>query len=62
LFEEGISPTWEDPKNNYGKSLTLAYVINEKLEEFLIQVQNYWIKLILYLIGESMDGAKFVRI
>jgi hypothetical protein len=61
LFEEGISPKWEDPKNNYGKTLTLAYVVNEKLEEFLNQVQNYWIKLILYMIGESMEGGKFVN-
>jgi hypothetical protein len=61
LFEEGISPTWEDPKNNYGRTLTLAYVVNEKLEDFLNQVQGYWIKLILYVIGESIEGSKYVR-
>jgi hypothetical protein len=61
LFEEGVSPKWEDPKNINGKTLTLAYVVNEKLEEFLNQVQSYWIKLILYMIGEYMDGAKYVR-
>jgi hypothetical protein len=61
LFEEGISPKWEDPKNKEGKVLALAYLINEKLDEFLTQVQNYWIKLILYLIGESVDGSKYVK-
>jgi hypothetical protein len=61
LFEEGVSPTWEDPKNNYGKTLTLAYVVNDKLDEFLNQVQNYWIKLILFVISESLDGNKYVN-
>jgi hypothetical protein len=61
LFEEGVCPTWEDPKNAYGKTLALAYVVNEKLEDFLNQVQNYWIKLILYVIGESIEGNKYVN-
>jgi hypothetical protein len=61
LFEEGVSPKWEDPRNNYGRTLTLAYVVNDKLEEFLNLVQNYWMKLILYVIGESIAGSQFVN-
>jgi hypothetical protein len=61
LFEEGISPKWEDPKNNYGKTLTLQYEIKgDDLDTFLSSIQNYWLKLMLYVVGESIPGAKYV--
>jgi hypothetical protein len=62
LFEKGISPKWEDPHNRDGRTLILTYQINEKLEEFLNQVQNYWVRLILYMIGESVEGNRYVRV
>jgi hypothetical protein len=63
LFEEGISPKWEDPRNNYGRTLTMQYTIKESddLETFLLSSQNYWMKLMLLLVGESIESSKYVN-
>ena len=66
LFEKGIRPEWEDEKNKKGKTLILEYVINNDLEQFLSIVNESWIKLLCYLIGEtiphsnSINGVRFV--
>lgn len=64
LFEQGISPKWEDPRNNYGRTLTMQYTIKESedLETFLTTSQNYWLKLMLLVVGESVESSKFVSI
>ena len=66
LFEKGIRPEWEDEKNSKGKTLILEYVINNDLDQFLSLVTESWIKLLCYLIGETMphsnniNGIRFV--
>jgi hypothetical protein len=62
LFEAGISPKWEDPRNNYGRTLTMQYTIkdNDDLENFLLTSQNYWMKLMLLLTGESVESSGYV--
>ena len=66
LFEKGIKPEWEDAKNKKGKTLILEYVINNDLDQFLSLVTESWIKLLCYLIGETIphssniNGIRFV--
>ena len=66
LFEKGIKPEWEDAKNKNGKILILEYIINNDLDQFLTLVTESWIKLICYLIGETLpncnkiNGIRFV--
>ena len=66
LFEKGIKPEWEDEKNKKGKTLILEYVINNDLDKFLDLVTESWIKLLCYLIGETIphsnniNGIRFV--
>jgi hypothetical protein len=66
LFEKGIRPEWEDEKNKKGKTLILEYVINNDLDQFLSLVTESWIKLLCYLIGETIphssniNGIRFV--
>ena len=56
LFEQGISPKWEDPKNANGTTLTLSYEIRDKvdLSQFLKLIKEYWLKLIMITLGESV--------
>ena len=61
LFEKGIKPEWEDKKNKGGNVLILEYVINEELEQFLNIVNKSWIKLMCYLIGETLPHSEFVN-
>ena len=66
VFEKGIKPEWEDEKNKKGKILTLSYLIEKDLESFLSKVNELWVKLILFLIGETIpysnniNGIRFV--
>ena len=66
LFEKGIRPEWEDEKNKKGKTLILEYVISSNLDQFLSLVTESWMKLICYLIGETIphsnniNGVRFV--
>jgi hypothetical protein len=62
LFEEGISPEWEDPRNKDGKIFTLEYRIDTGIESFLRNIEKAWLKLILALMGETLVGSKFVFI
>ena len=60
LFEKGIKPEWEDNKNKGGKVLILEYIINEELEQFLNLVNQSWINLICYLIGETLPYCESI--
>jgi hypothetical protein len=60
LFEKGISPKWEDPKNKGGKYLTLEYHIKDEIGGFLTAFESSWLKLMLSVMGESIDAAKYV--
>ena len=66
FFEKGIKPEWEDEKNKKGSILTLEYIVDKGLEEFLSRVDNLWTKLIVLLIGETIpysnniNGIRFV--
>ena len=62
LFTEGISPEWEDPQNSGGVILAMQYDIKKsnEHEEFLNYIKDYWLKLILFLIGESMPSSSLV--
>ena len=61
LFEKGIKPEWEDKKNKGGKVLILEYIINQELDQFLSIVNQSWIKLLGYLIGETLPYSEFVN-
>jgi hypothetical protein len=66
IFEKGIKPEWEDEKNKKGQILTLEYIVDKNLENFLSQIDGLWIKLIFLLIGENLphsnniNGVRFV--
>lgn len=67
IFQKGIRPEWEDKKNEKGNILTLSYNIkNEDIDDFLELGQELWIKLICFLIGETLpfcsniNGIRFV--
>jgi len=62
LFEEGISPKWEDSLNANGTILTLNYEIRDRddLSLFLNTIKQYWTKLMLILIGEGFKLNEFV--
>lgn len=62
LFEQGISPKWEDPKNANGTTLTLSYEIRDKvdLSQFLKLIKEYWLKLIMITLGESVFLYEYV--
>ena len=66
LFEKGIKPEWEDEKNKKGNILTLSYLVEKDLDKFLSKINELWIKLICFLIGETIpfsnniNGIRFV--
>jgi hypothetical protein len=66
IFEKGIKPEWEDENNKKGQILTLEYIVDKNLENFLSQIDGLWIKLIFLLIGENLphsnniNGVRFV--
>lgn len=62
LFAEGIAPKWEDPQNSGGRILHLLYDIKQDLHEFLDLIEEYWLKLVLLLIGESLPASKYVSV
>ena len=61
LFEKGIRPEWEDEKNKKGKTLILEYVISSNLDQFLSLVTESWMKLICYLIGETIPHSNYIN-
>ena len=66
LFQKGIRPEWEDDRNKKGNILTLSYLIDKDLDKFLSKINELWIKLICFLIGETIpfsnniNGIRFV--
>ncbi len=66
IFETGIKPEWEDKKNQEGSILTLEYIIDKDLNQFLSIANDLWINLISILIGETIpfsnnvNGIRFV--
>ncbi len=60
MFEEGVSPKWEDPKNKGGKYFTLEYQIKDDLDKFLPLFMNSWLTLMLLVLGESIEAAQYV--
>lgn len=62
LFNEGIQPEWEDPQNSKGRILQLQYEIKSDIDDFLALIKQFWLRLVLLLIGESLPCSKLVRI
>ena len=62
MFVKNIQPKWEDPQNAGGRILQLAYEIKDELNDFLDYTEEYLLKLILYVIGESLPCAKHVSL
>ena len=66
IFEKGIRPEWEDEKNKKGQILILEYIVDKGLDNFLSRIDDYWIKLIFSVIGETIpyshniNGVRFV--
>lgn len=66
LFVKGIKPEWEDVKNKGGKILILEYEVKSELDRFLSVVNDTWIKLLCFLMGEQLpytdkiNGIRFV--
>ena len=61
LFEKGIRPEWEDEKNKGGNTLTLEYGTKEYEEKFFSFITEKWLKLMLYLIGETIPYNKYIN-
>ncbi len=61
VFEKGIRPEWEDTKNQKGNVLTLEYVVDSGLDVFLPKVTELWVKLLLYLIGETLPYSNNIN-
>jgi len=51
LFKEGISPDWEDPRNQAG-GRWMIHLDKRKRSECL---DSYWLEIMFYLIGEQAD-------
>ena len=51
LFKEGISPDWEDPRNQAG-GRWMIHLDKRKRSECL---DTYWLEIMFYLIGEQAD-------
>ena len=61
LFEKGIRPEWEDVKNKKGQILYMEYDVKENLEGFLKAANEYWLKLICMLIGETIPSSHYIN-
>ena len=63
LFEKGISPKWEDPKNANGTTLTLNYEVKDRddITIFLTLINKNWSKLMLIMVGEGLTIAEYVQ-
>ena len=66
LFVKGVRPEWEDEKNKKGKIFVLEYEIKKNLDNFLSLVNETWLKLLCFLMGEQLpytnkiNGIRFV--
>ena len=61
LFVKGIKPEWEDTNNAGGKVLILEYEVKKELDKFLTLVNDSWIKLLVYLIGEQIPSSNHIN-
>ena len=61
LFEKGIRPEWEDDKNNGGNTLTLEYGAKELEDSFFSILTESWVKLMCFLIGETLPHNKYIN-
>ena len=44
-----------------GKVLILEYEVKTELDKFLILVNDSWIKLLIYLIGEQIPSSNYIN-
>jgi len=51
LFKEGVKPMWEDEKNKHGG----RWLINLDKKQRMNSLDNFWLEVMLCLIGESFD-------
>ena len=62
VFQKDIKPEWEDKKNAKGKILTLSYTPkNDDIDNFLSIVSKSWVKLICFLIGETLPNCENIN-
>jgi len=52
VFKQGIKPMWEDDQNRQGGRWLHALSRNQRLND----LDNYWLELLLLLIGEGFSG------
>jgi len=58
LFKEGIKPMWEDDKNRRGG----RWLINLDKKQRMTCLDNFWLEVMLCLIGESFeDHSQYVN-
>ena len=61
LFEKGIRPEWEDEKNSGGNILTLEYGAKEFEDSIFSILEESWVKLMCYIIGETLPYNKYIN-
>lgn len=63
FFAGDIRPEWEDNRNRGGWTYTLQFEEKNysEIPKLLDVMQKYWTLLILWVIGESIVGSKFVN-
>jgi len=58
LFKEGVKPMWEDEKNRHGG----RWLINLDKKQRQSSLDNFWLEVMLCLIGESFeDHSQYVN-
>lgn len=55
LFKEGIFPDWEDKRNQLGG----RWIINLDKRQRADHLDNYWLEILFFLIGEHADQYAF---
>merc|ERR1712001_45636 len=56
LFKEGVKPMWEDERNKKGG----RWLINLDKKQRASCLDNFWLEVMLCLIGESFDGESVI--
>jgi len=56
LFKEGVKPMWEDDRNKKGG----RWLINLDKKQRASCLDNFWLEVMLCLIGESFDGESVI--